>query len=501
MTLPTVTDAAYPTPSEVRDAILRTILLGGRRRGLTINILPQSDAWIRADAVAKRVSVAIANGRLALQDVSPLEATGDALVRLAKMFGVTKRPASSSTGYVRITTSAAVTIPAGYQGTGPGGYKYQTTGISLVVSTGAQVQIRAVATGKATNLAAGAVLSWDSAAVGQLKPTAIVAAGGIDGGANEDDEEVLRRRLIDRIAFPAGGGNTAQIRAWAEDSSAAVDRAFVYAAVRGPGSYDVAVVGASGDGVLSAATCAQVAAYIEGKMPGHASLNVTSVAAQLVDVALAATLPLPVSAGGAGGGWRQGAPWPAELCKVTAYASGVVTVGTTATPTAGDQIGVWDPTYTNSDGDVVGKMREYTIAASPAVGGGAGAWTFAVQGGFAATMAVGAFISAGAVNLISYADSFAAEVRKLGPGEKTASVFILPRGRRTPGVDLESPAALTSRLLDASVGEAAEVEDVGYLVRYQTGTTTPKTGPTVPAVTTDPPGRLSLKHFSIVKAA
>ena len=498
--LPTVGVQAYPTPSELRNSLLRTVLFAYAQVGLTANILPGSDLYIRFDALSKRLSIALANNQIARSDYSPLTAVGGALLDLLSVFGVPERPAEFATGYVTVKTTAACTIPANYQCTGPSGTKYVTTGITLAAVTGTQVQVKATVAGTAGNLAATSSVAWDSAQVGQLAQIAKVATGGIDGGANADDEETKRRRLINRIAFPAAGGNVNQVRTWAEDASAAVLLAFVYAAVRGPGSYDVAIIGSSGDGILTTATTAIIAARILAQMPGHASLSVTSVAGQLIDMVISLALPLPVAAGGSGGGWRDAIPWPNEDAKITAYNSGtgVATVNSTATPTAGNQIGIWDPAYINVD-LTTGKMVEYTVLGVPAVGGVANAWTFAVQGGFTATP-LGAYVSAGSVNLIGYGDALAAKMRAIGPGEKTASIDILPRGRRQPGIDLEAPSGLTNKLLDAVDGTFGEVEDIAYTLRVKTGTATAITSPDVPATTADPPNRLTLKYLAFRKA-
>lgn len=494
--LPTVGLPSYPSPNAIRDAMLRTMQFGFERRGLPFDGLPGSDHYIRADAFAKRVSIAITNGKLGLLDVSPLTATGDALADLLRLFGVPERAASSAAGFVVIKSNALITIPAAFRGTGPTGFKYDTATISMSIPTGTPILVRAVATGLATNLAAGAKITWDSGAIGQLNNVAIVAIGGLDGGADEDNEETKRSRLINRIAFPAGGGNVNQIRTKAEDSTAAVGRAYAFAAVRGPGSYDVAVIGSSGDGILSSSTTSQVAASILASMPGHASLNVTSVADQFVDVVASLELPYPISAGGAGGGWKDSTPWPAEITKVTAYAAGIATVNSVAAPVAGNQIGVWDPTATNASG-TTGKMREYTVLGIPAVGGVAGAWTFSVQGGFT-TSPLNAYVSAGAANLTGYANTLADGIRGLGPGEKTASPDILPRGRRQPGIDVEDPNSLSSLLLGTITAAHMEVIDYQWDLRVLTGTVTTITSPDVPATTADPPNRLALKYMALI---
>lgn len=500
-----VDNADYPTIAELRDAILRTIVLGFARIGLEANVLPGSENYIRADAFARRAAQAFENNRLGLRQYHPLTATGQALVDIAALYGVTKREPSKASGYLVITCTGTVTIPSGYRCTGPNGEKYDTTSTSTAISTGAEVQVVAVNVGDATNQDAGATFTWDSSAVGGLQQTAVVASGGITGGADEDTEEELRSRLIDRLAFPGVGGNVSQTRSIAEAASAAVDAAYVYAAVRGPASLDVAILRNEGDRALGTATVNAVAAALAADLPGHASINVTSVLEQGLDVVLRATLPLPTTAGGAGGGWRDASPWPSGTPaagtndgKITAYnsATGTATVRTTATPVVGQSIGIWDPDASDDGGE----MYEYTITS---VGGSAGAWTFTVQDsagsvGFKASP-LNAYVSAGAVSLTSYAATIAAQFLLLGPGEKTDSTDLLPRARRQPTVDQGAASAVDNRIL-ANVMAAHTEMVVDYGLRLETGTTTTRTSPALPSSTAGEPRIITLKYLGIWKA-
>jgi uncharacterized phage protein gp47/JayE len=500
LTLPAVGSATYPTVVEIRDSLLRTIKLGFQRIGLSANVLEGSENYVRADAIARRAVHAFANNKIALQDYSPLTAQGDNLVLVARVYGVEKRAPSKASGYVKITCSGTVTIPAGYQCTAPNGEKYQTTGVNTV-ATGAEIEVQAVNTGDATNQAAGTRITWDSNAVGPLAQVATVGAGAIKGGFPEDDQEKLRQRLINRLAFPGVGGNVSQTKAFAEDASAAVGAAYVYAAARGPASLDVVIVSDTGDRSLSDAIVDTVAAGLAADLPGHASINVTTVAEQGLDVVLLGTLPLPTTAGGAGGGWRDSAPWPSGSPsagtndgKVTAYDSGtgVATIRETSEPLVGQSIAIWDP-----DG---ASLYEYTLGT---VGGSAGAWDVTVLD---SAGAVGfkvdptdAYVSAGAFNLQAYASTIPAEFLKLGPGEKTDLPELLPTARRQPTPDQGAAQNVDNRLLGNIQTAHSELE-VTYGLRLETGTTTARTSPSIPATTADPPRILTLKYWALRKA-
>lgn len=490
MTLPSVTDANFPTHDEIRSGLLRAVRYAFARRGLEANVLEGSERWYRYDALARRVTIAIANNQITSTATSPLDAQDQDLLDLAAVFGITPRPASFASGFLIIRATGTLSIPKDYQDSARTGRKHKTTVQRIGITTGTPVEVIAVAAGRASNLEAGEEVTWDSAAVGGLDHRATVASGGITGGEDADDVETVRARLLDRLAFPAVGNNWAQTKADAEAASAAVQVAFVYPAVRGPASEDVALVGSSGDGTLSSSTIARVTTDIQGRQGGNPSLNVTGIVNQELDVVLAATLPLPESAGGSGGGWLDATPWPPATVKVTAYNSvtGVATVtGGITGPSIGTRIAIWDP-----DDET---LYEYTVLT---VAGG-GPWTITVVGGFSVNP-TGAYISAGAENLQSYFTTALVEMRKLGPGEKTASPDILPRGRRHPSPDLAYPSALTNTSIAAILRTYPEFLDLVYSVRYETGTTTSRSSPSLPATTADPPNRLRVKHLAIRKA-
>jgi uncharacterized phage protein gp47/JayE len=502
MTLPAVGEENYPTPDDVRALILGSMQIDAARRGLDIDISPGSDHYVRASAFSKRVSVAIANGQIARDNYNPLTATGDNLLALCALYGITQRPAERAAGYVvvRVSTGSAP-VPAGYRCTSPTGEKYQTT-TAKTVANGETIQIQAVEGGESTNLSAGTRLTWDSASIGNLLKECTVDSGGIRNGTDADDEETMRRRLLAKLSRPGIGGNAAQIQEWAEAASSAVEAAYVYAAVRGPGSYDVALTAEGGNRTLDSTIVASVAAYVAGQMPGHADLNVTTVSPQQVDTVFAMTLALPTSAGGAGGGWRDSTPWPNATSgnvQITAYddATGIATTDAAATNglAIGTRIGIWFPDADNSGADA--EMREYTVSYLNLSGG---FYDIKVQEGFGSFDPTDAYISTGAVHLVSYATTALTKIRELGPGEKTASVDILPRGRRQPTPEEGTETDLNSRLLTAIQNEHSEIRSLEYAARYDAGTTTTRTSPSVPTTTANAPRILTPSQLAFRKA-
>jgi uncharacterized phage protein gp47/JayE len=496
MTVPAVEGQYYPTLEELRDVYLRSIAGGAERRGLTVNLLPGSEFYLRAEACAMQVLPIFANNKLGLRAVSPLDATGDQLTELCSVFGVTKRAAASAAGFVTIgVVSGSVTIPAGYVCTARDGSKYETVSAGTYADA-ALVEVIATVGGSDTNKGSGEVLQWDSSSVAYLRQTATVSTGALTGGADEDDEETLRGRLLKRLSEPGQGGNRSMVQALAENASASVADAFVYSGVKGPGSYGVCVVKADGDRTLSSAIVNLVASAIVEQLPGHTDLNCTTATASELDICLKASLPFPTFAGGVGGGWRDASPWPnatSGSVKITAFNSGTGTITTDATTigtlAVGHHIGIWSP-----DDET---MYEFVVASRVVNGGGFVDIT--VVGGFSDDF-TGHYISAGAEKLVDYAAAFLLAMQGLGPGEKTSRPHLLPRALRWPSVFSSSSYAVASNLTTALQINSPEFLTLEVFESFETGTTTTRTTPAVPAAAVDPPAILTLGYLSFIRA-
>lgn len=495
MALP-VQDAAYPTPSQVRDTLLSAIRFYYARINVVRNVLPGSDDYERLGRLASRVSLAITNNQLAAQNSNPLKAVGVPLTQLAAIFGVYPRPASGGAGSVLPSFQGAnVTIPSNWTGTATNGKKYLAT--AGTYATGVKISVQAVSTGADTNQVAGAIITWDSGAIFFLAPLATVTTGGITGGVSADGDEELRSRLLERLASSAGGGNASFVVAAAENASASVEKAYDFSAARGAGSWNVALTKKGpGNRVLDNAIVSSVQSTVLAAMPGQSSGLFTSITPEYVDIVMIIDLPLPELSGGAGGGFRDQTPWPTEDALITNYTSNEVTVNTAIAPLPGASIGIWDYSYVDPvTGEQIGQMLEYSIAAP--IGGSPGAYTFPVQNGFTVTGSlIGSYVSAGALSLVQYANTYRDQTGLLGPGEITALPELLPRASRQPAPDVAAPSNITDRLKAAVEDAYSEILDLQYSKRVALGTNTPLTSPSIPATTGDAPHMLVLRNLA-----
>lgn len=492
MTTFAVGNAAYPTAIQIRDQILSDLTYYGGQGGIVFNVKPGSEHYKVATALANRVAIAIANNKISNDQRNPLTSVGEPLRDIARVYGITERPSSQSTGNVsvKVATGITVTIPSGWQGTGPNSKKYVTTQINSVAN-GESISMTSVESGVDTVLATGSQITWDSASIASLINPATVLTPGIRGGADTDDDEDIRRRLLDRLAAQAVGGNGASLKGWAEETSASIGAAYVYEAIRGPASADIAIVGSTGDRTLSGTIVDVSRANVKAEMPGGVvSINLTTVVPEELDVILGVKLPLPESVGGTGGGWRDSTPWPAELAKITVVAGSNFTVNSTAAPIVGQSIGLWN--RTDIDAPV---MEERTVTA---VSGIANAWVFTMTGANSFVV-VGDYVSAGATNLVAYAATAYAQFLLLGPGEKTENVDLLPRSARYPSPETSGPMDLTNRQIAEVMNEYDEMSNLRFFQTYETGTTTTRTSPSIAPTTSSPPRILVCKKLAFIR--
>lgn len=494
----TIVGQFYPTTEDVVNVYLRSIAGSCARKGISYNVLPGSEAWLRARAIAAVVVPAFANNKLGLGAVNPLTAQGDDVINGAAAQGVQQRPASPATGYVTAqVVSGTVAIPDGFPGTMSDGTPITVFGAHPAVANGDPVLVTTTTTGESANKVFGSPGTWDDASIGALKRNFTVASGGLADASDADTVEEVRQAWLERLASPGKGGNWAHVCELARGASASIASAWAYPGLT-PGSYGVAIMGATGDGALSAAVVSQAASAIVAELPGHCKLNCTTITPQGVDVVIKVHAPLPKAAGGPGGGFLDATPWPNDtvpIVKITGFnaATGVITTnGASLSGLAvGNHIGIWDPTYEDASGNVVGKMYEFIVseALDP------GTVTIKVNGGFPKDF-TGCYISAGATNLVNWAASAVAAFATLGPGEKTTNVFLLPISARKPDESVRGPQRLESRILSDIQSAHDEISDIGWTARYATGTTSTLTAPSVPGSATDPPRRLTLQHLS-----
>lgn len=188
------------------------------------------------------------------------------LDRWAAIWGVTRKPAARAFGALRVTGFVGATIPAGtawaYQpGIGDDGQVLPTVLVEAVAEAQIPaagftlVSARAVEAGGGGSLPADARLSLVNAVPGVLPDARVETPWS--GGADVEDDESLRERLLARIQRPPEGGAVHDYLAWAL-AVPGVSRAWVYPHRMGLGTVGVAVMWQAGGGADRPATDAEL---------------------------------------------------------------------------------------------------------------------------------------------------------------------------------------------------------------------------------------------------
>jgi len=132
-----------------------------------------------------------------------------------------RKAASFAAGAVTVTGSIGATVATGAELTAPA-FDAEGAALSLLfevvagvtlTSTSATVQVRALTAGAAGNLDEGAKLSF-TLAPGGIDGAATVAAPGLAGGADQENDTDFVARYIDRIQQPPHGGSAHDYVQW-----------------------------------------------------------------------------------------------------------------------------------------------------------------------------------------------------------------------------------------------------------------------------------------------
>lgn len=164
----------------------------------------------------------------------------EALVTEGAEYGLTKKPAEFARGGVPVSGVDGSVIPAGTLWQRGDGIEYSVTAEAVIAGGTAEVSLIAVETGSNGNAEPGVTLSLVMSLEGVV-PTAVVGADGLRFGADIEDLEVFRARVLERKRRPPAGGNKYDYVAWARDVNGVAD-AWAIPCGQGPGTVDLVVL-------------------------------------------------------------------------------------------------------------------------------------------------------------------------------------------------------------------------------------------------------------------
>lgn len=161
------------------------------------------------------------------------------LERQAYEFGLSRKPASSAIGKVLTTGTPGAVYPAGIAYLS-GAEIFRTSSDARVADNGDVVfLVHSEGVGVAMNRAEGDVINLaDTALYPTLGPIATVVTGGLGGGADTEDDDSLRARILDRKRRPPQGGAYSDYEQFARNVPGVV-KAWAWPFADGPGTVGV----------------------------------------------------------------------------------------------------------------------------------------------------------------------------------------------------------------------------------------------------------------------
>lgn len=215
----------------------------------------------------------------------------EALVEDAAQYGLTRKPADFARGSITATGTNGAVIPVDTVWQRADGVEYKVTVEAVIAVGSASVSVIAVEAGSEGNAAAGTLLSLVGS-LEEVSPAAVVAADGLRLGADIEDLEVFRERVLTRKRRPPAGGNKYDYVAWAKEINGVAD-AWTVPNGQGPGTVDLVLladVELTGSVVPSAELCAEVRAAIVEICPDNVKfLRVLPPELKALDVTLGVT--------------------------------------------------------------------------------------------------------------------------------------------------------------------------------------------------------------------
>ena len=269
-----------PTPTELLQRIQAEIDIA----------LPTSDPRLRysVENVIARVLAMVSHemhGHIAWAAKQILVITADEenIDRHADTYGIARKAATPAKGNITLTGTNGTVIPAGTTVKRSDGAEYETDAEVTIAAGSAIAAVTAVTAGASGNTAAASKVTLASPIAG-AQSTATVNAPGLSAGTDEETDDRLRARVLERIQQPPHGGAAHDYVTWAKEV-AGVTRAWVYPEQLGLGTVQVIFVMDDKEGTIipDSTEVEAVQDYIDAASPVTADVTVTAPVADAID--------------------------------------------------------------------------------------------------------------------------------------------------------------------------------------------------------------------------
>lgn len=209
-------------------------------------------------------------------------AEAELVERHARIWGIARRAATPAQGLVTFTGGDGSAVPEGTRLLRGDGAEYTVTTGGIVAAGSVAVPVSAVVAGAAGNLDGGGSLTLVQPIAG-LASTA-TAVAGLSAGADQEDDDTLRGRVIARIQEPPHGGAKADYLAWTYEV-AGVGDVWIEPLGQGTGTVVVRVL-MTGRRWPTEEELAVILAHLEEVRPVTAELFVVAPIARPIDMSI-----------------------------------------------------------------------------------------------------------------------------------------------------------------------------------------------------------------------
>lgn len=266
--------------------------------------LPGADAWVWPNniyVVAKVFAAIVYDLFLRLRWIDKQRfaqtATLEGLLMMGIEYNLPMNGATYAQGYVLVPCAYPYTVPVGtvFARASDGITFVSTAEVSVVqYSTASAISVPVVCqtVGKIGNCLAGASLATTLSGLTDSASTVTVGDSGIGQGADAEDVESYRQRILFRKQRPPMGGSQDDYWRWCKEVPG-VTRVFVRGNAYGPGTVGVWFLmdGIYAGGIPQASDVANVASHIARLSPVTANVIVQAPVASYVDVTVKGLYP------------------------------------------------------------------------------------------------------------------------------------------------------------------------------------------------------------------
>jgi len=256
----------YETPTV--DDVLNQGLAEWRSRLPEGDVSEGSDPWHMLKTFAQMIGASMFNALTLARSVNPKYSDGSDLTELAARFGLTRKEATGAEGLtlqINCTTSSGTWL-ASLQARSADGLTYQVTSGGSWTSSGIKsIVFNAVDTGAATSKGDGTNFTILSPPAG-MESTGVQLGAATTAGRDEETDEELRERLLNRLQGLGNSGSRSNYVGWAEEATN-VAEAFAYWEQRADLAVDCCIFGpktSPGTRWLAAADATEVEDLING---------------------------------------------------------------------------------------------------------------------------------------------------------------------------------------------------------------------------------------------